>query len=45
MCCVLGRGKTNMGLVLKVPLVPVKNVMDGDGEHGVRALWSWGFGN
>ncbi|TGO25081.1 hypothetical protein BPAE_0088g00330 [Botrytis paeoniae] len=31
--------------ILKVPLMPVKNAMDGEGEHSVRALWSWGFGN
>ncbi|KAM3156170.1 hypothetical protein ABEW05_003303 [Botrytis cinerea] len=30
---------------LKVPLVPEKSAIDGESEHGVRALWNWGFGN
>ncbi|TGO73286.1 hypothetical protein BELL_0374g00050 [Botrytis elliptica] len=35
----------DISTLLKVPLVPVRNTMDGEGEHSVRALWSWGFGN
>lgn len=46
-CYVLGWAwqSVNMDLVLKVPLVPEKSAIDGESEHGVRALWNWGFGN
>ncbi|TEY78581.1 hypothetical protein BOTCAL_0047g00040 [Botryotinia calthae] len=35
----------DISTLLKVPLMPEKNAIDGGSKHSVRALWSWGFGN